>query len=101
MFTSIPIQEAIAKAVHQNGLIVDVRSREEFLEGHIPMAIHVSAKEIESDRFHLPKNRLLILYCESGMTSLRIARFLDRRGYRVINTLGGIRAYNKSLTWKR
>lgn len=98
--SSIHINEAIAKAVSENGIIIDVRSQKEFLEGHIPMAINVPLNEIQSGRFNLPKHRLLVLYCDSGLHSLTAARYLDRRGYQVLNTIGGLSAYKKALTLK-
>lgn len=97
---SININEAIARTVEQNGILIDVRSQREFLEGHLPMAINVPLNEIQSGRFNLPKQRLLVLYCDSGLHSLNAARYLERRGYRVLNTIGGLSAYNKSLTLK-
>lgn len=42
-FTSIPIRNIIHEAVARGGIIVDVRSREEFASGHIPMAINGTA----------------------------------------------------------
>lgn len=98
--SSIHINEAIAKAISENGIIIDVRSQKEFLEGHIPMAINVPLDEIQSGRFHLPKQRLLVLYCDNGLHSLMAARYLDRRGYEVLNTIGGLSAYKKALTLK-
>ncbi len=97
---SIDINEAIARAVSENGILIDVRSQKEFLEGHIPMAINVPLNEIQSGRFNLPKRRLLVLYCDSGLHSLNAARYLDRRGYQVLNTMGGLSAYKKALTLK-
>lgn len=98
--SSIHINEAIARAVSENGIIIDVRTQREFLEGHIPMAINVPLEEIQSDRFNLPKQRLLVLYCDNGLHSLMAARYLDRKGYQVLNTVGGLSAYKKALTLK-
>lgn len=98
--TSININDAIARTVAENGILIDVRSQREFLEGHIPMAINVPLNEIQSGRFNLPKNKLLVLYCDSGLHSLTAARYLERRGYQVLNTIGGLTAYNKALTLK-
>lgn len=97
---SIHINEAIAKAVSENGILIDVRSQKEFLEGHIPMAINVPLYEIQSGRFNLPRQRLLVLYCDNGLHSLMAARYLARRGYQVLNTIGGLSAYKKALTLK-
>ena len=47
-FTSIPIRNIIREAVARGGIIVDVRDRDEFLEGHIPMAVNIPFELIEA-----------------------------------------------------
>ncbi|MFR5029653.1 MAG: rhodanese-like domain-containing protein [Coprococcus sp.] len=54
-FTSIPIRNIIHEAVARGGIIVDVRSREEFASGHIPMAINVPLEQIEEGAYSLPR----------------------------------------------
>ena len=97
---NIHINHAIAKAVAENALIIDIRSQREFMEGHIPMSIHVPQEQILSGHFNLPKSKMLIVYCATGSHSMVVSRYLDRRGYRVVNALGGIRACNRALTSK-
>lgn len=65
-FTSIPIRNIIHEAVARGGIIVDVRTREEFAAGHIPMAINVPLEQIEEGAYSLPKSKYLIVYCERG-----------------------------------
>ena len=55
-FTSIPIRNIIHEAVSRGGIIVDVRTREEFAAGHIPMAINVPLEQIEEGAYSLPKS---------------------------------------------
>ena len=44
----------------------------------------------------LPKNKTLVLYCEHGGVSVIAAQRLFKRGYLVINTIGGYSAYKNA-----
>ena len=83
------------------GIIVDVRSREEFASGHIPMAINVPLEQIEEGAYSLPKSKYLIVYCERGISSMRAALAMGEDGYKVINTIGGLAQYKGPLTRQR
>ncbi|MCM1496148.1 MAG: rhodanese-like domain-containing protein [Bacteroides sp.] len=98
---NINIRHIIQKAVAENAIIIDVRSREEFCRGHIPMAINVTLPEIQNGKINFPKGRALIFYCDSGASSIKAARILAEYGYRTINAVGGIRQYDKELTISR
>lgn len=98
---NINIRNIINMAVSNNAIIIDVREANQFYEGHIPMAINIPLEEIEKGYCRLPREKLLIFYCESGASSLMAARILAKKGYRVVNAVGGLREYNKDLTQNR
>ncbi len=98
---NINIRHIIQKAVAENAIIIDVRSREEFRRGHIPMAINVTLSEIQNGKINFPRGRTLIFYCDSGASSIKAARILAEFGYRTMNAVGGIRQYDKELTISR
>ena len=98
---NINIRHIIQKAVAENAIIIDVRSREEFRSGHIPMAMNVPIAELQSRKVNFPRGRTLIFYCDSGANSLKAARIMAGYGFRTINAVGGIRQYNKELTVNR
>ena len=87
-FHNIPVRDIMQEAVRYGGVIVDVRTEEEFLRGHIPMAVNVPLSEIQCGNYNLPKHKVLLTYCQYG-------------GYRVINTVGGIVQYKGALTKNR
>ncbi|HET9588637.1 MAG TPA: rhodanese-like domain-containing protein, partial [Anaerolineales bacterium] len=77
-------------------LLVDVRQRSEWEEGHIPGAIHFEAGRIAWEELPFPQDRPLGIQCASGNRSMSVSSVLRRRGYHnVIQVEGGI---NK---WKR
>jgi rhodanese-related sulfurtransferase len=97
-FQNIPIKDIMKEAVYYGGLIVDVREEQEFINAHIPMAINVPLEDIKAGTHNLPKNKVLLLYCQHGGASALAARILSQAGYRVINTIGGMAQYEGSLT---
>jgi rhodanese-related sulfurtransferase len=73
-------------------IILDVRTQEEYDEGHIPGAILIPNTEIE-DRAEdelTDKNQLILVYCRSGRRSKLAAEILVDLGYTNIREFGGI-----------
>lgn len=87
-----------------SGIIIDLRSRNDYAAGHIPGAICIPYEELQSNlpmlrNWAMRCNRrfghsAVILYCDRGNTSLRGARDLHNQGFSVKNVYGGISAYN-------
>ena len=73
-------------------IILDVRTQEEYDEGHIPGAIVISHEEIkEKAEEVLPdKDQLILVYCRSGRRSKIAAEALAALGYTNIKEFGGI-----------
>ena len=68
-----PIVEVIEKSkyhtfVEQGHTIIDVRTHEEYLQGHIPGAqnIDIRAETFITEIQELPKSDTLLIYCRSG-----------------------------------
>ena len=73
-------------------VILDVRTEEEFAEGHIPGAILIPDYEIESkaEQILTDKNQLILVYCRSGRRSKNASEALVSLGYTNIREFGGI-----------
>ncbi len=97
-FHNINIRNILNEALNYGGIIVDVREREEFAKSHVPMAINLPLDEIRQGNISLPKGKIIILYCENGGKSALAARILGDKGYKVINTVGGLKEYKGALT---
>ncbi len=74
--------------------LVDLRLPEEYRVEHIPGAVNIPYSRLKDCR-SLPRDLLLILYCERGAVSMVAARELAARGYRVKTLIGGIRAWRQ------
>lgn len=78
--------------------LLDVRSPQEFAEGHIAGAININ---VQSDDFRqradkeLSKDSTILVYCRSGRRSMDAAETLTELGYKVVNLKGGIIEWNE------
>ena len=73
-------------------IILDVRTEEEFAEGHIAGAILIPDYEIEKKAEHVltDKHQLILVYCRSGRRSKNAASQLVKLGYINVKDFGGI-----------
>ena len=73
-------------------IILDVRTEEEYAQGHVPGAILLPDYEIETKAAEvLPnKDQLILVYCRSGRRSKAAAEALIELGYTNVKDFGGI-----------
>lgn len=73
----------------QNVKLVDVRSIQEYEEGHLDGAICIPLYELQSkitDKIE-DKDNIIILYCASGVRSMKGKKILDNLGYKNVYNL--------------
>ena len=73
--------------------LLDVRTAEEFAEGHLSGAMNIDVKKssfMDEARVRLDKARKVAVYCRSGRRSANAATMLTDEGYQVVNMKGGI-----------
>ena len=77
-------------------IVLDVRTPEEFADGHIDGAILIPDYEIEASAKNIltDKNALILVYCRSGRRSKLASQTLTNMGYTNIKEFGGI------ITWQ-
>lgn len=73
---------------YENVDIIDVRSDAEFHEGHIVGAINIPLELIE--KIDIPRDRKLIVYCQTGRRSNLAVSTLQKLGYENVFDMGGI-----------
>jgi len=86
------------RLVSEGALLVDVRDRTEVasLAFDAPAVVNIPLFELEQRWSELPKDRELVLVCESGERSLKATYYLQFQGFtRVSNLEGGL------LKWMR
>lgn len=84
----------IAKVNPLTTLILDVRTPEERQRGAIPGSLHIPLNQLRKRMDQLPKDKEIIVSCQSGQRSYFAARLLAQNGFRVRNLTGSYR------TWK-
>lgn len=71
--------------------MVDVRSRSEWIEGHIPGAQHMMLGYLNDNLDQIPVDNPLIVQCRVGVRSAIGASILQANGFsEVMNLMGGI-----------
>lgn len=78
--------------------LMDVRSPEEVVDGHIETALFANYFDddfVEKATKQLDKNKPVYLYCRSGNRSGKSAKILKEKGFEVYNVLGGYKQWEK------
>ena len=75
-------------------VLLDVRTPQEYREGHIPGSINIPLQSLSTaDQIPAGKDTLLFVYCYSGARSAQAVRLLAGMGYTNTKNIGGIAAY--------
>lgn len=98
LYRSIENKEISYKELNEfmkekKGFLIDVRSNQEYEEGHLNGAINISVYNIEKKIRNVVKNKsdIIILYCSSGTRSKEAKSILENMGYtEVYNLKDGI-----------
>lgn len=97
--------ETVPAAVFENdlktkpGQLLDVRSSEEYAEGHLRGAINIDVQEPDFQAeasSQLEKDKPVYVYCRSGRRSLLAGEMLAKDGYTVVDLDGGILGWEKA-----
>ena len=90
-YRSISPKEAREK-IQAGAVIVDVRSPDEYEQGHLPGAVLLPLPTLQQQPDgQLPdKQAVLLVYCRSGVRSKEAAQRLAAFGYTQVYDLGGI-----------
>ena len=92
-----PVENISAKMLdyyvgRSDAVIIDLRGREAFRQGHVKGALNMPYEEISETTF-FPSDKILVLYCDRGGASLLLARQLGRKGRVTRSVIGGFEAY--------
>ncbi|KXB00088.1 hypothetical protein AKJ41_04425 [candidate division MSBL1 archaeon SCGC-AAA259O05] len=95
LYENVGLGEAKELIVSEDPVVLDVRTPDEFEDGHIPGAILVPVDELKgSTLLEFPHDQEVLCYCRSGHRSSWAAEYMSRRGYaRAYNLSGGILAW--------
>ena len=80
----VSMVEAVKAWRNREAVFVDVRTVDEYKQGHVPGAILIPLAEIESRRGEIPTDKKVYLICRSGNRSSQANLILQKRG--IVNT---------------
>ena len=74
----------------KGAVLIDVRSPQEYNEGHLPGAINIPEYEIRRVKNEMPKlNQQIVVYCQYGGRSRDAYNMLKKMGYTNVYSLKG------------
>lgn len=97
--------ETVSPSAFEAGLkkgnvqLLDVRSAEEYAQGHLQGAINIDVQEPDfqaEGTSQLEKEKPVYVYCRSGRRSLLAGEMLAKDGYTVVDLDGGILGWEKA-----
>lgn len=82
-----------------DALFVDVRTAEEYSEGHIENSINIPLEELTKNPLMVSDNKdiPIILYCVKGYKSTNASELLIEAGYRKVYVIPGVEQYEYDL----
>ena len=89
----IPISPAEVYEIIKNDkdyIILDVRTQDEYHEGHLDKALLISLDDLEKVIYVLPDDKPIIVYCQGGVRSRKAAGLLVENGFSQVYDMGGI-----------
>ena len=76
-------------------VLLDVRTPQEYREGHIPGSQNVPLQQLDKvEEVTENKDTVLYVYCRSGARSRQAVSLLQDMGYTNVHNIGGIAAYS-------
>ncbi len=85
------VPEVALTKVAQGAMLVDVRTPEEYAEGHLPEAINIPFEQIAEAfaKQGIAKDTPVVVYCRSGRRSGIAKESLEKAGYQEVYNGGG------------
>lgn len=74
-------------------LLLDVRSRLEHANGHIPGSLNIPVDDLRDRLSELDRSKEIWAYCQVGLRGYTASRILQQHGFQVRNLTGGYKTY--------
>ena len=74
-------------------ILLDVRTPEEFVQGHVPGARNIPVDELRGRLGEIPVDARIFCYCQVGQRGYLATRILLQRGFTAVNLGGGFKTY--------
>ena len=81
--------EQIPKDEWPKMVVIDARDAGQFAKGHLPGAIHMDWRQVLAKRNEIPKNKPVLVYCNTGSLSAQAGFALRVAGWDNVRILQG------------
>jgi rhodanese-related sulfurtransferase len=81
--------EQIPKAEYAKMLIIDTRDGSQYVKDHIPGAIHIEWRQVLAKSDQIPKDKPVLVYCNTGSLSEQAGFALRVAGWENVRILQG------------
>jgi rhodanese-related sulfurtransferase len=82
-------QVNFAQLLKEGAVILDVRTKSEYQQGHIKVSINVPLNNLSNHYSKLKKDKAIITCCASGMRSAQAKSILKSNGFSEVHNGGG------------
>jgi rhodanese-related sulfurtransferase len=86
-----------AGLVKNGAVIVDVRTKAEYQQGHIHGSVNIPLNNLSNHYSKLKKDKVIITCCASGMRSAQAKNILKSNGYEQVYNGGGWQSLKNKL----
>lgn len=99
-YKEITVSEVTTLLNRENGVVVDIRTKDEYRKGHITDALHILPSDIKAGSLGNLENHKsdpIIVVCKSGQTAQESANLLAKAGFEKVSVLkNGLIAWNEA-----
>ena len=89
----VDVEAVVAVPAGESPYLVDVRTPQEYADGHIPGAVNIPVDDLRPRLGELPRNRQVAVYCQVGQRGYLATRILQQSGFQAANLSGGYETY--------
>jgi rhodanese-related sulfurtransferase len=81
--------EQIPRAEYSKMMVIDARDAGQFSKAHIPGAVNIEWRKVLEQRAKIPKDKMVLIYCNTGSLSAQAGLALRLAGYDNVKILQG------------
>ncbi len=81
--------EQIPRAEYSKMMVIDARDAGQFSKAHIPGAVNIEWRKVLEQRSKIPKDKMVLIYCNTGSLSAQAGLALRLAGYDNVKILQG------------
>lgn len=78
-----------AELINEGAQIIDVRTKEEFQNGHIKGSVNIPLQSLKHNISQINKHKAVITCCASGIRSASAKNILKSKGFKEVYNGGG------------